>query len=460
MIGDDWLTATDDAGNQRLADPLDWVHLEIVAALERGVLTIPVLVEGTRMPRPDELPSPLANLALRNAVELRDRTWPQDVGWLIRALPAPLAPSPDTTIPESADWPARFTDSWFAANVPAMDAARLRGLRAELYKRSWNDNEIASRVMIHLPSKVNPHGAPSRTVTTPSAFPSRFTDSWFALNVPSMDADRIRELISLLHSRNWNDAEIAERVLTHAHPGVATGKTARGPLPSQGSLPSAIDTTVVTGKVDRDDPVARATIEAAEDLARMALDPTAKIRERQLADALASHLPRAVVERKLRVPGWDPQPGNIDVFTLDRLGRPDLIIETKLKEGDQVFECLWDMAKALSLATERNVDAAYLVTGSTVASWTRPVACAELFETGRHDLAGAIAGRYRELWVKYILGDSRGRPRAVPDQMDVALVADVRYPVRGVEWQLKAIRVSTPPEARWIPFAHGLPVEG
>jgi hypothetical protein len=189
----------------------------------------------------------------------------------------------------------------------------------------------------------------------------------------------------------------------------------------------------------------------------LAVDSTVKIRERHLADALARHLPRAVAERKLHVPGWDPQPGNVDVFTRDRLGRPDLIVETKLKEGNQVFECLWDMAKALSLATQSSVDAAYLVTGSTVASWTRPVACAELFETGQHDLVQAIDVRYRDLWIKYILGDSRGRPRAVPDLMDVTLVADVCYPVRGVEWQLKAILVSVAQEAQYVRFREGLP---
>lgn len=101
-----------------------------------------------------------------------------------------------------------------------------------------------------------------------------------------------------------------------------------------------------------------------------------------------------------------PQPGNVDAFTKDWLGRPVLVIETKLKEGNQVFECLWDMAKMLSLATVGSVEGAYLVTGSTVASWQRPVACAELFVTGRHELVGAIR-RYEDWWIKYILGDSR-----------------------------------------------------
>lgn len=58
-----------------------------------------------------------------------------------------------------------------------------------------------------------------------------------------------------------------------------------------------------------------------------------------------------------------------------------------------------------------------------------------------------------------ILGDSRGRPEAVPDLMDVTVVASVRYVVHEIEWELKAIRVSAPTEARWIPFVEGLPGE-
>jgi hypothetical protein len=223
MIGDDWLTATNDTGHQRLADPLDWVHLEIVAALERGVLTIPVLVEGTRMPRPADLPSPVANLALRNAVELRDRSWPHDVDWLIRALPAPTFERPAAESPAPENWPARFTDSWFAANVPGMDEARLRALRAELYKRSWNDNEIASRALIHAqPTRVSEGPPATPPAASHAGFPRRFTDSWFAQNVPHMDATRISELTALLHSRTWNDTEIAARVLVHARSGIPT----------------------------------------------------------------------------------------------------------------------------------------------------------------------------------------------------------------------------------------------
>jgi hypothetical protein len=73
VIGPGWLTATDEDGQRRLDDPDDIVRLEIQTALERGIVVIPVLVEGAVMPRPRKLPEGLAKLARRNAHFLRLR---------------------------------------------------------------------------------------------------------------------------------------------------------------------------------------------------------------------------------------------------------------------------------------------------------------------------------------------------------------------------------------------------
>ena len=51
LIGDRWLTITDEQGRARLDDPEDFVRLELEAALTRNVRVIPILVEGARMPR-------------------------------------------------------------------------------------------------------------------------------------------------------------------------------------------------------------------------------------------------------------------------------------------------------------------------------------------------------------------------------------------------------------------------
>jgi hypothetical protein len=86
VIGKNWLTATDAAGRERLQDPNDYVRLEIAAALQRNLRVIPVLVQGASMPGTDELPEDLAPLTRRNAFELHDSSWGDDVGRLISAL--------------------------------------------------------------------------------------------------------------------------------------------------------------------------------------------------------------------------------------------------------------------------------------------------------------------------------------------------------------------------------------
>ena len=86
VIGKNWLTATDAAGRKRLQDPHDYVRMEIAAALQRNMRVIPVLVQGASMPGTDELPEDLAPLTRRNAFELHDSSWGDDVGRLFSAL--------------------------------------------------------------------------------------------------------------------------------------------------------------------------------------------------------------------------------------------------------------------------------------------------------------------------------------------------------------------------------------
>src|SRR5215216_4936726 len=72
VIGRNWSNATDAAGQKRLHDPQDYVRMEIVAALERNIRVIPVLVQGAGIPSAHELPDELTPLVRRNAFELHD----------------------------------------------------------------------------------------------------------------------------------------------------------------------------------------------------------------------------------------------------------------------------------------------------------------------------------------------------------------------------------------------------
>ena len=86
VIGNEWLTITDESGKRRLDNPEDFVRVEIAAALKRNVRVIPVLVQGARMPRRDQLPEPLVNLTRRNAIEVSDARWKYDADRLIKTI--------------------------------------------------------------------------------------------------------------------------------------------------------------------------------------------------------------------------------------------------------------------------------------------------------------------------------------------------------------------------------------
>ena len=86
LIGNRWLTVTDQEGRRRLDDPSDFVRLEIEAALARGIRIIPILVDGIRMPRADQLPGSLAGLARRQGLKLSQDHFGGDFQRLLPAL--------------------------------------------------------------------------------------------------------------------------------------------------------------------------------------------------------------------------------------------------------------------------------------------------------------------------------------------------------------------------------------
>lgn len=90
LIGPTWLEATGDEGQRRLDDPADYARIEVVAALQRNIRVIPVLVGGAAMPAPGDLPSDLAPLARRQALELSDLRFHADADRLIEAIDAEL----------------------------------------------------------------------------------------------------------------------------------------------------------------------------------------------------------------------------------------------------------------------------------------------------------------------------------------------------------------------------------
>src|SRR5262249_21168504 len=78
VIGPNWLRAKNEAGQRRLDNPEDYVRLEIAAALARKIRVVPVLVDGARIPKADELPDDLKPLVRRTAIEVRNALFGRD----------------------------------------------------------------------------------------------------------------------------------------------------------------------------------------------------------------------------------------------------------------------------------------------------------------------------------------------------------------------------------------------
>jgi hypothetical protein len=108
IIGKDWLEAVNADGARRLDDPGDFVRLETSSALKRDIPVVPVLVHGAQMPRPEQLPDDIKDLAYRNAIELTHARWDSDLTVLIKALGRYVTPADATrqAAPQSAA-PAR-----------------------------------------------------------------------------------------------------------------------------------------------------------------------------------------------------------------------------------------------------------------------------------------------------------------------------------------------------------------
>ena len=109
VIGRNWLQDKDETGKRRLDNPSDFVRLETASALKRSIPVVPVLVHGARMPRLEELPGDLQELAYRNGMEIRGTSWRSDVQVLIKALrsyvEAPTDPVPQPVPVQGGDAP-------------------------------------------------------------------------------------------------------------------------------------------------------------------------------------------------------------------------------------------------------------------------------------------------------------------------------------------------------------------
>ena len=86
LIGPKWLSIASEDGRRRLDNERDFVRFEVAEALRQSKRVIPILVNGTPMPKAAELPDDLQPLLVCQALNLTDARFNRDTADLIQAL--------------------------------------------------------------------------------------------------------------------------------------------------------------------------------------------------------------------------------------------------------------------------------------------------------------------------------------------------------------------------------------
>jgi hypothetical protein len=131
VIGPEWADVRTPEGTRRLENENDYVRLEIVTALGRDIPVVPVLVRGAHMPKAEQLPDEIRELAYRNSVELTHARWKSDVQVLSQALAPHLETFAEPTS-VTAPSPAKAPTSPETHEQATLDASALTRVTREL----------------------------------------------------------------------------------------------------------------------------------------------------------------------------------------------------------------------------------------------------------------------------------------------------------------------------------------
>jgi len=184
LIGKDWLDIKDAQGQRRLDDPNDFVRLETANALKRDIPVIPVLVQQAGMPRAEQLPDDLKDLAFRNSVELTHARWGSDVQLLITAL-MPYV-DPPLTVAAPALPPTQRRAGWAAVPLAALALGGGAYIGWDRYKPTPVATPVAAPVTAPMVDKVAAAPAPAAPAVvaagTAGTAPAPVTDTPAALS--------------------------------------------------------------------------------------------------------------------------------------------------------------------------------------------------------------------------------------------------------------------------------------
>jgi hypothetical protein len=158
LIGRQWLTVADATGQPRLANPEDFVRLEIATALARNIRVIPVLVQDAPMPRATDLPDDLKRLSRRHALAVSDTRFHSDVDRLISVLASALSgPTPEATerVSPPSRQPVEAHPHTADAHGHAQERTTDRPRRPSVFSRLRLMIQLWERVHIPFPSAMS-----------------------------------------------------------------------------------------------------------------------------------------------------------------------------------------------------------------------------------------------------------------------------------------------------------------
>jgi hypothetical protein len=94
VIDRDWLDTANPDGSRRLEDPDDWVRLEVRYGLEHPVRVVPVLWNGTPLPKMAHLPQDMQGMLEWKALEVRHPSALRDLNELVNDIRLALKQGP------------------------------------------------------------------------------------------------------------------------------------------------------------------------------------------------------------------------------------------------------------------------------------------------------------------------------------------------------------------------------
>jgi hypothetical protein len=179
LIGPQWLTCARTDGTRRLDVPEDWVRNEIVSALRRNILVVPVLLGGARRPGKAELPDALRSLPLHQTAEIQEEDFDYDFDKLVQDVEHQTSlrgvgelrhPETGTILLRKLIYGMPSAADQMSRSAHAVEAARERVKELEIYK---SIHDLLHRVEFDIQRPIQeggPNGGPLRQ------FKRRFTE--------------------------------------------------------------------------------------------------------------------------------------------------------------------------------------------------------------------------------------------------------------------------------------------